>query len=162
LEALLGDNVEELNSVKCVSTLFNRPHMTDICVSTLGMVCSALSITTTTRRISSLLMGSAFRLVAAQLSYILPHVLLLWVDRQMCTGNTAPLQSAISHYSCTNPGPVTGPLAGIMQSRLIILTNGALYIMERTFSEVLVPAGPDGTQSVPTKALPKYEYLTYL
>lgn len=73
----------------------------------------------------------------------------------MCTGNTAPLQSAINHYSCTNPGPVTGPLAGIMQSRLIILTNSALYIMERTYSEVMVPAGPEGTMPVPMKALPK-------
>jgi hypothetical protein len=54
--------------------------------------------------------------------------------------------------------PIPGAIAGLIQPRLLILTNAALYIMERTVPEE--GANPDGLLQPPTKSLPWFA-LTY-
>ena len=72
----------------------------------------------------------------------------------MCSNNTAPLRSAIGHHSRTTTVPVPGAIAGLFQPRLVVLTNAALYIMERTVPEE--GANPDGLLQPVTKQLPWY------
>jgi hypothetical protein len=74
---------------------------------------------------------------------------------QLCSNNTAPLRSAIGHHSRTTTIPIPGAIAGLIQPRLIVLTNAALYIMERTLSEQ--GANPDGLLQPPMKSLPWYD-----
>lgn len=71
---------------------------------------------------------------------------------QLCSNNTAPLRSAIGHHSRTTNVPIPGAIAGLIQPRLIVLTNAALYVMERTVPEQ--GANPDGLLQPPTKSLP--------
>mmetsp|Transcript_10766 Transcript_10766/g.16368 ORF Transcript_10766/g.16368 Transcript_10766/m.16368 type:complete len:1196 (-) Transcript_10766:132-3719(-) len=72
---------------------------------------------------------------------------------QLCSKNTAPLKAAISRHDAPPPFTYSEDLAGVLQSRLVVLTNGALYIMERTVEEI--GHTPHGTHQPSPKSLPK-------